>query len=87
MTWMRSAYFLAAEADLSEKGAMPPGVWQPAHFSAKIGATSRQVGAAACDEGPVVLRDQPVRIAVATAAATSETTSAAPILLRCTTQS
>jgi hypothetical protein len=38
------AYAFAVCGDRSEKGAMPPGVWQPAHFSAKIGATFLHVG-------------------------------------------
>src|SRR5215471_9335703 len=39
ITRIPSACALADFADRSEKGAIPPGVWQPAHFSAKIGAT------------------------------------------------
>ena len=47
MTRMPFACACADFADRSENGAMPPGVWQPAHFSAKIGATSAHVGVAA----------------------------------------
>ena len=36
---MPFAWAFADLADRSEKGAIPPGVLQPAHFSAKIGAT------------------------------------------------
>ena len=39
MTRIPSARAFAARADLSENGAMPPAVWHPAHFSAKIGET------------------------------------------------
>ena len=42
---MPFAWAFADYADRSENGAIPPGVWQPAHFSAKIGATSAHVGA------------------------------------------
>ena len=46
ITRMPLAWAFADFADRSEKGAIPPGVWQPAHFSAKIGATLDHVGAA-----------------------------------------
>src|SRR4051812_31489563 len=47
MTRMRLAYAFASRGDRSENGAMPPGVWQPAHFCANTGPTSAHVGAAA----------------------------------------
>src|SRR6185437_181476 len=41
-----AACALASPALVSANGATPPTVWQPAHFVAKIGATSAYVGAA-----------------------------------------
>ena len=61
---------------------MPPGVWQPAHLFAKIGATLGQVGA---DE-PALAEGgfrEPAAIA-ATAAATAARATSASAILRCT---
>jgi hypothetical protein len=69
-------------ADRSEKGAMPPGVWQPAHFWAKIGATSFQVGAATLLVELVPL--EPAAIATTTTAMATTAPSASPILPRLT---
>ncbi len=38
---IRAARGRASEKASSENGAPPPGLWQPAHFSCRIGATSR----------------------------------------------
>ena len=43
---MAAACALADPAEVIEKGAIPPVMWQPAHLAAKIGATSFQVGTA-----------------------------------------
>jgi hypothetical protein len=64
---------------------MPPGVWQPTHLSAKIGATSAHVGAALAAAGRLL--PEPAAIVTATPAAAATATSAKPILLRCTPQS
>src|ERR671920_2196928 len=47
MTRIPFACAFAVFADWSENGAMPPGVWHPAHFCAKIGPTCAHVGVAA----------------------------------------
>jgi hypothetical protein len=82
---MRFACALADCADLSENGAIPPGVWQPAHFSAKTGATADQVGEAALAAGRVAR--EPVAIVETTTATAIAVPSANPILFRCTQQS
>jgi hypothetical protein len=61
---------------------MPPGVWQPAHLLAKIGATLFQVGADVRVVGPS-LPEPPAAIA-ATVAATAATATSANAILRCT---
>ena len=61
---------------------MPPGVWQPAHLLAKIGATLFQVGADVRPAGPS-LPEPPAAIA-ATVAATAATATSANAILRCT---
>jgi hypothetical protein len=72
-------------ADSSENGAIPPGVWQPAHFSAKIGATLAHVGAArrACWE----LLLEPAAIATMAVATAAIAAIAKASLERLTTQS
>src|SRR3954454_3706898 len=85
ITRMPLACALAVRAERSENGAIPPGVWQPAHFCAKIGATFDQVGAA--DErasGRLPL--EPAAIAATATATAAAATSATAILLRCTPQ-
>src|SRR6266496_3850688 len=79
MTRMASACAAAVRALRSENGAIPPGVWQPAHFSAKTGATSAHVGAAPREAGLVLF--DPVAIAAA-AMATAATATSAKIGLR-----
>lgn len=61
---------------------MPPGVWQPAHLLAKIGATRFQVGADVRAAGPS-FPEPPAAIA-ATVAATAATATSANAILRCT---
>jgi hypothetical protein len=61
---------------------MPPGVWQPAHLPAKMGATLFQVGADVRAAGPS-LPEPPAAIA-ATVAATTATATSANAILRCT---
>jgi hypothetical protein len=78
---MRSAYAAAVRALRSENGAMPPGVWQPAHLLAKTGATPDQVGATACAFGRE--SREPPAIAAMTAAITATPTRASGIF-RCT---
>src|SRR5213080_4599239 len=82
---MPFAWALADFADRSENGAMPPGVWQPAHFSAKIGATRFHVGAAvgaAADLPP-----EPAAMATTPAPIPAAAASTRPSLLRFTAQS
>jgi hypothetical protein len=60
----------------SAKGAMPPGRWQPAHFSAITGATSRvKLGAA-------VGAASPLAIARAASGTASDATPAATTAIR-----
>jgi hypothetical protein len=80
---MRSAYAAAVFALRSENGAIPPGVWQPAHLVAKIGATWAQVGAPERAAGPAFR--EPAAIA-ATTAATAATATSTSAILRCTSQ-
>jgi hypothetical protein len=77
----------ADRADKSENGAIPPGVWHPAHFSAKIGATLDQVGAAVVARRLLrELPEPPAAIAVAPIATTAAAPSARASLLRVTGQ-
>jgi hypothetical protein len=78
-------YRFATWADLREKGAMPPVVWQPRHFSAKIGATAAQVGAAVRVAGPVLR--EPAAIAAIPTAPPRATARATTIRLLRTMQS
>lgn len=65
---------------------MPPGVWQPAHFAAKIGATCDHVGAPPARFEALVLEppEPPAAIVVAAIAATAAAPSARASLLRVT---
>jgi hypothetical protein len=75
----------ADRADRSENGAIPPGVWHPAHFSAKIGATLDHVGAAVVARRLLrELPEPPAAIAVAPIATTAAAPSARASLLRVT---
>jgi hypothetical protein len=78
----------ADRADRSENGAIPPGVWHPAHFSAKIGATLDHVGVAAVVARRLLreLPEPPAAIAVAPIATTAAAPSARASLLRVTGQ-
>lgn len=84
ITRMPFAYAAAVRALRRENGAMPPGVWQPAHFSAKIGATSVQVGAAVRTAGGAP--PEPAAIATTATATAGTATSARATLDRLTTQ-
>jgi len=86
MTRMASACAAAVRAFRSENGAIPPGVWQPAHFSAKIGATFAQVGTAVRDSGRES-PEEPVAIAAAATATAATAMTARTDLGRLTTQS
>jgi hypothetical protein len=81
---MPLACALAACAERRENGAMPPGVWHPAHLSAKIGATFDHVGAADFAAGRVL--PEPQAMAATATATEAAAASANPILLRCTPQ-
>jgi hypothetical protein len=72
-------------ADSRENGAIPPGVWHPAHFSAKIGATFAHVGAALCACCELLL--EPAAIATMAAATAATAAIAKASLERLTTQS
>jgi hypothetical protein len=62
---------------------MPPGVWQPAHFSAKTGATLAQVGAPpACALWERL--PEPAAIVVAAIATPAAVATASASLLRFT---
>ena len=78
---IRSAYAAAVFALRSENGAIPPGVWQPAHLFAKIGATRAQRGAP--EGGARAAAREPAAIA-ATTAATAATATSTSAILRCT---
>ena len=84
MTRIASAWAAAERADRRENGAIPPGVWQPAHFWPKIGPTSAQLG------GDVRLLygvvPEPAAIATAPTAIAATAPSARPSLLRLTIQ-
>jgi hypothetical protein len=72
---MAAACALADPAEVIEKGAIPPVMWQPAHLASKIGATSVQVGTA-CLVGVAVelvprAAKAPTAAKTATAAATA----------------
>ena len=72
-----AACALADRAEVSENGAIPPLMWQPAHLVAKIGATSVHVGVATWRDGAAVDVD-PCRASAPTApAATAAATTAA----------
>ena len=75
---MKGANAWAVLGDLIEKGATPPGVWQPAHFAAKTGATSFQLGVAAARASPPL----PPRVASPSDAATASRTPAASAIRR-----
>jgi hypothetical protein len=76
---------LADRAERRENGAIPPGVWQPAHFSAKIGATLDQVGADARVEAlPLDPPDPPAAMVVAAIATAAAAASARASLFRVT---
>ncbi len=85
MTKIPSACAAAERAVRKENGAIPPGVWQPAHFSAKIGATASHVGAAvrAADDLP----PEPAAIATMPTATPVVAASARTSLFRFTEQS
>src|SRR4051812_1907832 len=65
MILISCAWSCACCAFSNENGAIPPGMWHPAHFAAKIGATSAYVGAAA---PPPPARGATAKSAAATAA-------------------
>ena len=85
ITRMRFACAFADFAERSENGAIPPSVWQPAHFAAKIGATLAHVGAPPA-RATRRLSPEPEAIVVTAIATTATNATASASLLRFTEQ-
>ena len=77
---MAAACALADPAEVIEKGAIPPGMWQPAHLAAKIGATSVQPGVLV--RGEAVDGEESRAIAAASPAPTATATARTTTSLR-----